>query len=1099
MVTRRVGVAGWVRCLAAGIGVAACALAFVASAATTGAARRLVPGATLDEHLEPARSARYRVRFAAGQALDIDVTQLDATLQLRWHRATDPPSPLYQNDAGRHARLRLTLVAERAGEVTIEIAAKAGSAAHYRLHVGTPRTAAQQDRQRTAAQRALFTAENLRRDAGSLEAGKPADAADLSARVLAEYRSAIDTATAAGDRCTASMARAGLARWHFAHGDYARARSSAEAALPTACGGEDDPSAMAEAAVAERTLGSALGYQGDLLASTAMSERALAHYRQTGDLNYQAMLLGNLSANYRVLGESHRALATAQAALALAHTLGDTRRVLFSRESMASIYLQRGELAPALKLYRQVIDDLRTTPYPLIEGMSWNNLGLLYGRLGDTRAADDAYTQAAAAWTRSGDQSGLAETGLNAADSLLEAGRVDEAEQAYRRALAFDREHRFQREEIHALGGLGRVALARRDWPRALQHLQAARDLARGIHAEALEAGTQQALGDLASRRGDAAAARAAYTEAARLADRVGDRATHVAAQASLARLDARAGQLAQAQDSIEHALALIESERAAIPDPHLRTTYFTTQRAYYALYIDVLMRRHAREPAAGFAARALQAAERARVRSLLDLLAAGRIDLQPDLSPELAAALRDAEDHRRELAWRLAQLPASGDAAAREALQRDIDRSERELDAVRGRVRAADPRYAALAQPAPLSLVDVQRALLDADSVIYEYWLDDERSTLWRVTAQGLDAIALPGRVRLEREIDALRERLLGPGTVVDTSVEALAERAEADDAATRRQAARLGELLLPKSWRSGARRQIIVADGKIQFVPFSLFSGEAGTAQVYVPSLTSLRELRRRPRAAGGNAYAVLADPVFRADDARLPGPAGTVPAAATTEASAPVRRAADPVDLRELPRLRQTRREAQIIAQLSGDAVPWIATDFHASRRAVLDADWSRYAGVHFATHALIDLRNPELSGIVLSLYDAQGRPDDGFVRISDIYHLDMPVNLVVLSVCESAGGEAPGSEGVFSLARAFFHAGARSVVASLWPVDDRASAAFMEHFYTALLRDRLAPEQALLAAQATLRENPRWSAPTYWAAFVMQGDWTAARAE
>ena len=1094
MAMRREGSARLSRRLAAAIGVAMFALAANAVAAPpANAVRRLRPGVTLDEHLAAAQPAQFRLRLAAGQALDIVVTQFDATLQLRWQLAAAEPSPLYQNDAGRHARQRLTLIAEHRGEATVDIAAKAGSAAHYTLQIGMPRTATQADRQRAAAQQALATAENLRRDAGSLEAGKGADAAGLGARALAAYRSAIDNATAAGDRCTAAMALAGLARWHFAHGDYAQARSNAEAALPTPCGDDGDASAAAEAAVAERTLGSALGYQGDLPASTAMSERALAHYRQTGDPNYQAMLLGNLSANYRVLGETHRALATAQAALALAQTLGDARRALFSRESLAAIHLQRGELASALQLYRQVIADLRSTPYPLIEGMSWNNLGLLYGRLGDTRAADDAYAQATAAWTRSGDQSGLAETALNAADSLLESGRVDEAEQAYRGALAFDIEQRFQREQIHALGGLGRVALLRRDWAQSLQHLQAARDLAEQIHAVALQAGTQQTLGDLASRRGDASAAREAYESAARLADSAGDRATYVAAQASLARLDAQAGKLAAAQRSIEQALALIESERAAIAEPRLRTTYFATQRAYYSLYIDVLMRRHQREPAAGFAARALQAAERARARSLLDLLAAGRIDLQPELAPELAAALREAEDRRRELAWRLAQLPAAAEAAVREALQQDIDRSERELDALRGRVRAADPHYASLAQPAPLLLADVQQQL-DADSVVFEYWLDDERSTLWRVSAQGVDAVALPGRARIEGEIDALRQRLRAPAAVAELSLGQLAARTDADTAATLQQAARLGELLLPRSLRSGAQRQVIVADGKIQLLPFSLFGLQDGASQVDLPSLTSLRELRRLPRASGGSAYAVLADPVFRADDTRLPAAPAALP-----QETASVLRAADPVDLRALPRLRQSRREAQVIADLSGDGAAWIATDFHASRRAVLQADWSRYAVVHFATHALIDLRNPELSGIVLSLYDAQGRPDDGFLRIGDVYRLQMPVDLVVLSVCDSGSGESPGAEGVFSLARAFFHAGARRVVASLWPVDDRASAAFMEYFYTALLRDRLAPEQALQVAQATLRSDARWSAPAYWAGFVLQGDWTAARRE
>lgn len=1072
---------GAIRCAAAALGFAWLA-AVVAQAPPD--ERRLAPGTALDEQLAPAQSRRYRVKLAAGQAVDVAFVQRTTTLQLRVASTSD--SPLYQNDAGRQARLAVTLVAERAGEVVLDVTAKNGAAATYAVRVGKPHAATARDRQRAAAEHALATAENLRREAGSLEAGKRATADDLPTRAVAAYQAAIDAANAAGERCIAAVAQTGLARWHFARGDYGEARRYAQAALPTPCGGDDDLTAAAEAAAAERTLGSALGYLGDLVAATAWSERALARYRKTGDPAFQAMLLGNLSANYRVLGESHRALATAQAALDVAQSLGDTKRALFVRESIAAIHLQRGELAPALRGYREIVDALPATPYPLVEGMAWNNLGLVYGRLGDRRAQEDAYRRASAAWTGSGDRAGLAETELNAADALLDAGRVDDAEAAYRRALAFDREHGFKREEVHALGGLGRAAVARRDWPQAQTQLDAARDLARQIRAEALEAGIEQGLGDLASVRGDAKAAGDAYARSLTLAEKTGDRATRVAAQASLARLDADAGRLDAAQKRIEGALALIESERAAIPDPQLRTTYFSTQRAYYDLYVDVLMRRHARSPEGGYAVRALVAAERARTRALLDLVVARRIDLAPRIDAALAATLRDAEDTRRELAWRYAQLPADADVAARDALRDDIDRAERELDAARGRVRDADPRYAALAQPAPLDVAAVQRDL-DPGTAVFEYWLGETRGTAWRVTRDGVDAIALPPREKLERDIDALRERLHASDAVATTSIDALAARRRADDAATLQLAARLGERVLPRAWRDGASRHVVIADGGLLRIPFVLFAPDAAAAPVYAPSLTTLREIRRRPRGAADRAYAVIADPVFRADDPRLP-------ASPVSPDTAVAWRSAAPTDLRELPRLRETRREAQAIAALRADPAPWIATDFAANRRDVLAADWSRYAGVHFATHALVDRRNPELSGIVLSLYDKDGRPDDGFLRAGDVYRLDMPVDLVVLSACDSADGEAPGAEGVYSLSRAFFHAGARRVVASLWPVDDRAGAQFMEQFYKALLQEGAAPEVALAAAQRQLRESPRWRAPTYWAAFVLQGDYT-----
>jgi CHAT domain-containing protein len=138
-------------------------------------------------------------------------------------------------------------------------------------------------------------------------------------------------------------------------------------------------------------------------------------------------------------------------------------------------------------------------------------------------------------------------------------------------------------------------------------------------------------------------------------------------------------------------------------------------------------------------------------------------------------------------------------------------------------------------------------------------------------------------------------------------------------------------------------------------------------------------------------------------------------------------------------------------------------------------------------------LLNARHPELSGIVLSLYGKDGRAEDGFLRVNDIYNLHMPADLVVLSVCESAVGKSVGGEGAANLARAFFYAGARRVVASLWPVDDRASVAFMRAFYGALLGKHLSPAQALIEAQREMRANPRWQAPYYWSGYVVEGDW------
>jgi CHAT domain-containing protein len=276
------------------------------------------------------------------------------------------------------------------------------------------------------------------------------------------------------------------------------------------------------------------------------------------------------------------------------------------------------------------------------------------------------------------------------------------------------------------------------------------------------------------------------------------------------------------------------------------------------------------------------------------------------------------------------------------------------------------------------------------------------------------------------------------------------------------------------------------IVADGALQSLPFAVLG--TPNAHVYLPSIGTLRGLRALGRpAVAANRVAILADPVFRADDERLGGRAGN------ETSNTLLLRAASEAGIANLPRLPRTRDEAEAIAALADRKASWLALDFAANRDAAVGARWNDYGVAHFATHALLNARHPELSGIVLSLYGKDGRAEDGFLRVNDIYNLHMPADLVVLSVCESAVGKSVGGEGAANLARAFFYAGARRVVASLWPVDDRASVAFMRAFYGALLGKHLSPAQALIEAQREMRANPRWQAPYYWSGYVVEGDW------
>ena len=1084
---------GFDRRLFAGVVV----LALMAPGLAAADDEQLSSGQQRDAQLAAGQQNHYRVTLAAGQAAELTVQQNDALLHLRWASDAGTRSPLLLTQAGRAARLSARLIADAAATWTIDVsAAKADRSATYRVALGAAHAITAADRESAAAERSFAEAETIRLAAGGVEPGK--QAADL-ASARAEYGDAARRWRKAGAPCAVLTAHVGLARMELAQARYPESQAAAQAALDAGCVDTDDLAVAADRAAALRTLAAAKGYQGDFEASAAASEAALALYRRTGDVRFQGVVLGNLSAVYRSLGDTQKALDAARAALDIATATGDAQGVAFSRENIANSYLARGELAFALETYRKTLDDLRTTPYPMTEGMVWNELGSLYRRLGESEDARDAWTRARAIWETTGNRSGMAETWINEGEAALDDGAAATAAAAFARALDIARADHLQSPELNALRGLGRTATMAGQPDEAERQLQASLKLARAIGETGAEAAAEQALGDLDSRRGSRDAARRHYALALVLARRAADVGVQAAAHASLARVAADTGDLERARGEIEQALAIVETQRARIADPDLRTGYFASQRAYYDLHIDVLMRLDERKPGNGYAALALEASERARARSLQEMLSERNIAIDRDVDPQLLAAERAVEDRQRTLAWRMTRLAPKSASAERDRMQRDIDQASRELDAARGRVRAANPRYAELAHPLPLPVDEIRARLLDADTVVLEYWLGEQRSYLWVITHDALHAFALPARDAIENAARLLREKILARAAgTANVAMEQRAARDAEDARALAMLADALAQQILPGAARELLHRDVVVvADGELQSIPFSVLDSDrasagslAQSALVYLPSIGSLRGLRALPASsAPRNALAILADPVFGADDERLHG----LDRGRDPRTDVLLQSAANEAGVAALPRLAHTRAEAQAIAALAPGGTSWLALDFAASRSAALAAHWADYSIVHFATHALLNARHPELSGIVLSLYDADGGAEDGFVRINDIYNLRLPADLVVLSVCDSATGKNVGAEGPSNLARAFFYAGTRRVVASLWPVDDRAGAEFMRAFYGGVLERGSRPQDALLEAQAAMRQNPRWSAAYYWSGYVLQGDW------
>jgi CHAT domain-containing protein len=267
-----------------------------------------------------------------------------------------------------------------------------------------------------------------------------------------------------------------------------------------------------------------------------------------------------------------------------------------------------------------------------------------------------------------------------------------------------------------------------------------------------------------------------------------------------------------------------------------------------------------------------------------------------------------------------------------------------------------------------------------------------------------------------------------------------------------------------------------------------------------VSLPSASVLAVLRQQwaGRQEPPLTLAVLADPVFQRGDervtkGRVPGIAGAPPALAQSVLPAEPRGDGRGCSSGSFARLRYSRREAEEIARLVPEERRLVALDFAASLEKANGGDLARYRLVHFATHGCLDSQHPELSGLVLSQVDPEGRPKEGFLWLKDIYRLELHADLVVLSACQTALGKEIRGEGLVGLTRGFMHAGAARVLASLWSVEDRATAELMQRFYRGMLMDGRPPAAALRRAQLAMLGEQRWAQPYFWAGFTLEGDW------
>ncbi|ERT05492.1 TPR repeat family protein [Lyngbya aestuarii BL J] len=261
-----------------------------------------------------------------------------------------------------------------------------------------------------------------------------------------------------------------------------------------------------------------------------------------------------------------------------------------------------------------------------------------------------------------------------------------------------------------------------------------------------------------------------------------------------------------------------------------------------------------------------------------------------------------------------------------------------------------------------------------------------------------------------------------------------------------------------------------------------------------ITLPSASSLAILREQVqgRTPAPKKVAVIADPVFEQNDPRF-----QIASSTKTEINdvnqIVLRQSIDDFLGKSFGRLQHTRQEAEAILALVPDNLERLALDFNANRQTATDSNLSQYQIVHFATHGLLNETQPELSGLVFSLYDETGTQKPGFLQLSDIFNLTLSADLVVLSACQTGIGQDIRGEGLVSLTRGFMYAGAERIVVSLWAVADDSTSELMQNYYQKILETGSNPATAMRETQLEMIQSDTRNAPYFWAPFVFQGEW------
>jgi CHAT domain-containing protein/tetratricopeptide (TPR) repeat protein len=862
-------------------------------------------------------------------------------------------------------------------------------------------------------------------------------------------------------------------------------------------------------------LGIDTGQQGDLAKAEEYFGRAL---EITEKLAPRSLGVASSLANLAIVAINRGDLANAEKysgrALEIEEKLAPGSMVIAaSLTNLGIVALTRGDLVKAEEYLRKALEiEEKLAPGGLAVAANLNNLANIAAERGDLAKAEKYLRQALQIRQKLAPRSlDVATTYGSLANVARKQGDLANAEKYFGRALEIEEKLAPGSLDVaKTYSNLAIIARIRGDLAKAEEYNRQALEIQKKLApgSSDIAAGFDN-LGNIAYDRGDLAKAEKYYSQALEITEKLAPKTLdHAKILTVLARIARRLHKLEAAAELYKQALNALEGQTTTLGGvEEVRAGFRADHSSIYKEYVDLLLAQ--KQPTLAF-----EVLERSRARGLLEMLTAAHIDIHKGADPSLL----EQEHSLRELLAvksdrRLRLLGDTKNEKQVAVFTQEIAELEKQYQEVEERLRLNSPAYAALTQLQPLSTDEIQH-LLDADSMLVEYSLGEKRSHVFVVTPSSVKFYELPPEAEIESAAKAIykyfgsRNALRPRETGFQRQTRLNLTEAEYTVAAKK-----LSQMVLaPVTEQIKGKRLLIVGDGALQYVPFAaLPSPESNTGPrepllakheiVNLPSASILSVLRREAslRKPTSKAVIVLADPVFDQHDDRFGSSLKTVDLRTNLSQGAlefSLDRSAHEVGTARngvFPRLPFSRREAKSIDSVAKPGDVTEALDFDASKAKAMSQEMRNYRIVHLATHGLVNSEHPELSGLVFSLFDSKGKSQDGFLRLSDIYNLELNADLVVLSACQTALGKQINGEGLIGITRGFMYAGSARVVASLWNVDDEATAELMKKFYEGMLKNDRTPAESLRAAQMWMRNQKRWKAPYYWAGFILLGEW------